>query len=127
MVLDRHISLNYRTSSPQFNQLISSNPLTLHSQGTPAYTLLATSPPGAKQRGRPHEPDFVGILLTLIRLEEKQTDLVVSINVPHLAGQYVAGDVEFEKGKLGFLMERARGMREVLMGSLEVREWGLFV
>lgn len=101
--------------------------LSRFSPRTPCYTLLATCPPSSKQRGRPNEPDFVGVLLTLIRLEAKATDLVVTINVPHLEGQYAASDVEPEKGKLGVLMERAVGIREELMGSLEVRDWELFV
>lgn len=73
----------------------------------------------------------MAILLTLVRLEAKATDLVISINVPHLPGQYVSGEVnggvEMEKARLGLLVERAVGMRERLMRSFEVREWGLFV
>ena len=69
----------------------------------------------------------MGVLLTLVRLEDKQTDLVVSVNVPHLAGQYVAGEVDPEKGKLGLLMDRAADMRSKLMESFEVKDWGLFV
>ena len=83
-----------------------------------AYTLLATTPPGAKQRGRAHEPDFVGIVLLLVRLVEQKTDILVSVNVPHVAGEYEAGEVDLEKGVQ---------IREKVMESLEVRDWGMFV
>lgn len=69
----------------------------------------------------------MGILLTLVRLEEKKTDLVISINVPHIAGQYVPGDVDPEKGKQGPLLERAVQMREKVMQTFEVKDWELFV
>ena len=93
---------------------------------TPVYTLVATSPPGEKQRGRDHEPDFVGVLLTLIRLEKHETDLIVAINVPHTKGSYDETGIEFEVGKMGALMEEATKMRNELMRTLEVKDWGLF-
>ncbi|KAK0334187.1 hypothetical protein LTR91_026639 [Friedmanniomyces endolithicus] len=92
-----------------------------------AYTLLATTPPGAKQRGRAHEPDFVGIVLLLVRLVEQKTDILVSVNVPHVAGEYEAGEVDLEKGRLGRLLEKGVQIREKVMESLEVRDWGMFV
>ncbi|KAK4549074.1 hypothetical protein LTR36_007530 [Oleoguttula mirabilis] len=96
-------------------------------QGTPAYTLLATSPPGAKQRGRANEPEFVGILLTMIRLVEQKTDLIIAINVPHVAGTYDEAEVDLAGGKYGKLIEAAMGLREKVVETLEIRDWGLFV
>ncbi|KAK5135051.1 hypothetical protein LTR08_005711 [Meristemomyces frigidus] len=95
-------------------------------QGTPAYTLLATTPPGAKQRGRAHEPEFVGVILMLVRLEAQKTDLIVAINVPHVEGSYDESGVDFEGGELGVLMGKAGGMRDEVVRTLEVRDWGLF-
>ncbi|TKA74943.1 hypothetical protein B0A55_04946 [Friedmanniomyces simplex] len=94
---------------------------------TPAYTLLATSPPGAKQRGRANEPAFIGILLLLVRLVEQKTDILVAVNVPHITGNYEPGDVDLEKGRWGGLLEMGLQIREKVMASLEVRDWGLFV
>ncbi|KAK3706864.1 hypothetical protein LTR37_012543 [Vermiconidia calcicola] len=96
-------------------------------QGTPAYTLFATSPPGSKQRGRANEPDFVGILLTMIRLEQQKTDIIVAVNVPHLAGQYEPKDVDPEKGKHGRLLDAAIQHRQKVMETFEVKAWNLFV
>lgn len=97
------------------------------SSGTPAYTLFATAPPGAKQKGRPNEPDFVGILLALIRLEQQKTDIVVAVYVPHIFGQYDLGEVEPDKGKHGVLLEKAIDYRQELMGTFEIKDWNLFV
>ncbi|KAI7155191.1 hypothetical protein KC352_g27692, partial [Hortaea werneckii] len=94
---------------------------------TPAYTLFATSPPGEKQRGRAHEPDFVGILLTMVRLVEQQTDLLIAINVPHVKGEYEESEVDFAGGKYGKLMQQAMEYRERVLETFEVKDWGLFV
>jgi hypothetical protein len=96
-------------------------------QGTPAYTLVATAPPGAQQRGRDKEPEFLGLLLTMIRLEKQKTDLLVVINVPHIPGQYDKVDVDPEKGKNGPLLEAAIGYRAKVMETFEIRDWELFV
>lgn len=96
---------------------------------TPLLTLIATSPPGAKQQGRANEPEFVAVLLSLVRLREVETDVLVTVNVPHVLGEeggYEAGSVDFEKGRMGELVQRAVEWRERVLGSFEVREWGLF-
>ena len=64
-----------------------------HRSGTPAYALIAAAPPGEKQRGRANEPDFVAVLMTLVRLVDKKTDIVVAVNVPHVGGRYDAAGV----------------------------------
>ena len=95
--------------------------------GTPAYTLFATSPPGAKQRHRPNEPEFVGTLLSLVRLEQQKTDIVIAINVPHIAGQYDKADVDLSAGKRGKLLEAAIGYRQKVLETFEIKDWDLFV
>ncbi|KAF2170572.1 hypothetical protein M409DRAFT_19390 [Zasmidium cellare ATCC 36951] len=96
--------------------------------GVKAFTMFATSPPGEKQRGRAHEADFVGILLLVVRLEGKGTDLVVAVNVPHVEGEggYVRGSVDLEGAKMGRLLEEGEGVRERVRESLRVVDWGLF-
>lgn len=95
--------------------------------GVPACSLFATSPPGEKQRGRENEPEFVGILLTLVRLVEQETDVLVAVNVPHIVGQYGVEEVRLEEGVRGGLVERAERVMERVIGSFEIREWELFV
>ena len=65
-------------------------------------------------------------MLTLIRLKEQTTDMLVTINVPHIAGQFEAGSVDLEHGKMGGLLEQAGKWRERLLETFEVKEWGLF-
>jgi hypothetical protein len=67
------------------------------------------------------------MIVTLIRLEAQKTDIVVSINVPHVAGEYEAGSVNLESGKVGGLIEEAIQIRERVLGTFLVKEWGLFV
>lgn len=97
------------------------------SQQTPAYTLFATSPPSARQRGRDKEPDFTGILLTLVRLVEQKTDIVVTINVPHIPGQYLKDEVDPASGKHGRLLDAGLKYREKILETFEVKDWNLFV
>jgi hypothetical protein len=65
-------------------------------------------------------------MLTLIRLVDQKTDILVTINVPHVIGQYDAGSVDLEHGKTGLLLEQAARWRERVLESFEVRDWGLF-
>jgi hypothetical protein len=68
----------------------------------------------------------VAITLTLIRLVDQKTDMLVTINVPHVPGSYEAGSVDLERGQMGPLLEQAGRWRERVLESFEVREWGLF-
>jgi hypothetical protein len=108
------------------NSIFTNTHFQSNSPNTPVYTLLATSPPGAKQQGRANEPDFVAILLSLIRLKDQKTDILVTVNVPHVKGEYEAGSVDLEHGRQGSLIERAGQWRERVLETFEVREWGLF-
>lgn len=68
----------------------------------------------------------MAILLTLIRLEAQKTDMLVTVNVPHVAGQYEAGSVDLEHGKMGPVLELAGKWRKRVLETFEVKEWGLF-
>lgn len=93
----------------------------------PSYTLVATSPPGAKQRGRAREPDFVGILLTMVRLVQEKTDIIIAVNVPHIPGNYEQGGVDLATGKHGQLLDQALAYREKILETFEIKDWTLFV
>ena len=68
----------------------------------------------------------MGVLLTLVRLKEQGTDLVVAINVPHIKGSYDETGFDFEAGKMGDLMDEALRMRDEVLRTIEVKDWGLF-
>lgn len=68
----------------------------------------------------------MAILLTLVRLVEQETDVLITVNVPHVKGQFEEGSVDLEHGSSGPLLERAMEWRERVVASFEVKEWGLF-
>ena len=70
--------------------------------------------------------DFTAIQVLLLRLPAQKTDVVVSINVPHAPGEYVAGEVDIAEGRMGALIERAMGYRERIVQSLRIEDFGLF-
>jgi hypothetical protein len=94
---------------------------------TSAYTLLATHTPSSQQTSSNKAPDFTGILLTLIRLEAQQTDLVICINVPHVNGEYNKEDVNPSAGKHGRMLEAAISYRDRILQTFEIEDWDLFV
>ena len=63
----------------------------------------------------------------MIRLERQRTDIIVAVNVPHIAGQYAPAEVDPEKGKHGVLLEHAIQYRQKIMETLDVKDWELFV
>ncbi|KAG9511568.1 Mog1p/PsbP-like protein, partial [Aureobasidium melanogenum] len=94
---------------------------------TPAYTLFATHTASADAVSRGKAPDFTGILLTLIRLERQQTDLVICINVPHVDGEYNKDDVNPSAGKQGPMLDVATSSRDRILQTFEIKDWDLFV
>lgn len=76
---------------------------------------------------RRNTAEFTGILLILIRLAEQKTDIVVSVNVPHIPGEYKKEDVDLESQKMGPHLEAGLKFRQRILESFEVKDWGLFV
>ena len=69
----------------------------------------------------------MGVILTMIRLEQQKTDIILAVNVPHIAGQYTPADVDPEKAKHGPLLEAAVAHRTKLIETFEILDWSLFV
>lgn len=85
-------------------------------------TFLQTpQPPNPNPRRK--VPDFTYIHLLLLRLKEQATDIMVTINIPHYAGEYEKPERE---GAETALMRESRVVRERVLESFEIREWGLF-
>ncbi|KAL8668126.1 MAG: hypothetical protein Q9202_000104, partial [Teloschistes flavicans] len=97
---------------------------------TPCSTLLATTtpPPATNGNNRALTPTFVAILLTLIRLDPQSTDLIVTVNIPHIPGHQepTDGPVNFEQGKFGSLVQEGVRIRDEVWRTLEIKDWGLF-
>ncbi|KAI1483769.1 Mog1p/PsbP-like protein [Daldinia eschscholtzii] len=103
----------------------------------PAYTLIAThttqkpdepADDGKSQsQQRPaSKTDFTAIILTLVRLEREKTDLLITINVPHIRGEYDEDDVDLQLGKQGKLIGDAVDYAAKIWETFKVKDWGLF-
>ena len=80
--------------------------------------------------------------MTLIRLVSKSTDIVITINLPHIPGQADAStstsesgplsrqgreeDVDFARGQFGRWVEEGINVRDEVLRTLEIKDWGLF-
>ncbi|PMB63628.1 putative ran guanine nucleotide release factor [Beauveria bassiana] len=94
----------------------------------PAYTLIATQTPKSSQsRERSSAPDFTAIIMTLLRLEKYKTDILITINVPHIKGEYNEEDVDLQLGKQGKLIGDAVEYSARIWKSFKIKDWDLFV
>ncbi|RWA08575.1 hypothetical protein EKO27_g6542 [Xylaria grammica] len=126
----------WNTTPTQFSKLDSTpaNPCAsrAHSEDIPAYTLIATLSPHTSteaESGAPQAkaaPDFTAIILTLVRLERERTDILITVNVPHIRGEYDEDDVDLELGKQGQLIGDAVDYASHIWETFKVRDWGLF-
>jgi hypothetical protein len=105
---------------------ISDTSYSLLPEGTPAYTLIATQTPPPNPDSRNHAPDFTAIVLNLIRLERESTDILITINVPHIKGQYTEEEVDLQLGKQGKLIEDAVEFTARIWETFKIKDWGLF-
>ncbi|EKG10665.1 Ran-interacting Mog1 protein [Macrophomina phaseolina MS6] len=94
---------------------------------TPAYTLIATQHPTAEPENRKPQPDFTALLLVLVRLAEQKTDIVITVNVPHVPGEYAKEEVDFAAAKQGPLMTAAACIRQKILETFQIKDYGLFV
>ena len=101
----------------------------------PILSLLAKTTPPAQGEGglaAPNAPTHAAILMALVRLEKQTTDMVVSLNVPHVPGSVEAAaeeggeEVDFESGKYGSAVEEGREALSEVLRTLKVKDWGLF-
>ncbi|RDW73797.1 hypothetical protein BP5796_07239 [Coleophoma crateriformis] len=113
----------WSTSNTQFSKL---------PEGTPAYTLIATQTPpppargGGDEAGSAAAPDFTAIVLNLIRLEDESTDILITINVPHIRGEYTEEEVNLQMGMQGKLIENAVEIAARIWETFKIKDWGLF-
>ncbi|TGJ77600.1 hypothetical protein E0Z10_g10671 [Xylaria hypoxylon] len=112
----------WNTTPTQFSKL---------DEEIPAYTLIATLSPNASdevESGAPraNTPDFTAIILSLVRLERERTDILITVNVPHIRGEYDEEDVDLQLGKQGQLIGDAVDYASQIWKSFKVRDWGLF-
>lgn len=108
----------WNTTETQFSHL---------DEDIPAYTLIATQTPRHDQQSeRRSAPDFTALILTLVRLEKEKTDVLITINVPHIKGEYDEEEVDMALGKQGKLIGDAVEYAARIWATFDVKDWGLF-
>ncbi|MCJ1381899.1 multicopy suppressor of ts gsp1 [Xylographa soralifera] len=90
----------------------------------PAYTMIATAHPVAAAASPPASGAFTGIYMIMVRLVDQKCDVIVTINVPH--DERLAREVKMEEGRLGQKMEEGATIRDAVVASFWVKNWGLF-
>lgn len=65
-------------------------------------------------------------MLNLVRLESESTDVLITINVPHIKGEYAEEDVDLQMGKQGRLIEDAVECAARIWETFKIKDWGLF-
>lgn len=98
----------------------------LRSVQIPAYTLIATQTPPPDPSSRSGAPDFTAIILTLLRLEKELTDILITVNVPHIKGEYDDEEVDLQLGKQGKLIGAAVEDAARIWETFRVKDWNLF-
>src|ERR1700760_2298674 len=93
----------------------------------PAYTLFSSQHVDRNAPGRQSKEDFTTSLLTLVRLEKQKTDILLVVNVPHLPGEYNKDDIDLPARKLGKLTEDGMLIRQRILETFEIKNYGLFV
>ncbi|KAF2175550.1 Mog1p/PsbP-like protein [Zopfia rhizophila CBS 207.26] len=89
----------------------------------PLLTLTYIQTPPSETHPRRKQPEFVSINLLLLRLEKETTDIVITINVPHYAGEYAKNEAD---GAVTGLMKDAEVVKERILASFDIKYWGLF-
>ncbi len=61
-----------------------------------------------------------------MRLEKELTDFLITISVPHIAGEYDEGEIDLEMGKQGLLIGQAVEYAGRIWSTLTIKNWNLF-
>ena len=99
-------------------------------KSTPTYSVLATQTPRPETNTAAppahNASDFTAIILTLVRLEKESTDILITINVPHIKGEYDEDAIDLELGKQGKLIGDAVEYASRIWFTFQVKDWSLF-
>ncbi|KAF1920365.1 hypothetical protein BDU57DRAFT_12326 [Ampelomyces quisqualis] len=93
-----------------------------HLNTKPIHALTFIQTPNAPPPNR-KTPEYVFVHLLLLRLTEQGTDIMVTINIPHYAGEYEKAAKEGEETRL---MRESKAVRDKVLETFKVVEWGLF-
>ena len=99
--------------------------LYLHRQAS-ARSLIATQHPRLATNTRHDVPEFTAILMTLIRLAEQKTDILISINIPHFTQGNELEHINIDNEKLGSLISTGLKYQDQLLKSFNIINWDIF-
>lgn len=133
-VLLLNLSVTTSSSSPLTQNILTKT----NSPDKPAYEVIGTV------SARPNDPPtlpptFIAILMTIIRLEQQKTDIVVTINVPFddpevvrrekciASPVYTGSDIDSENGDRSELLKFGMQVASEVVGNFKILDWGLFV
>jgi hypothetical protein len=88
----------------------------------PALGLTFIQTPDTPTNPNRKTPEFVYIHLLLLRLKEQSTDIMITINIPHYRDEYEKA----EESQETILMKDSKVVREKMLETFKVVEWGLF-
>ncbi|KAF1808466.1 Mog1p/PsbP-like protein [Eremomyces bilateralis CBS 781.70] len=80
---------------------------------------------GARPR-RANEADWTAILLALVRLPEKGTDIVITVNVPHVPS-FHPENIDIGNEQFDEFVKDGLDVMEQVMATFDVKDWNLFV
>ncbi|KAI9822890.1 MAG: hypothetical protein M1832_002915 [Thelocarpon impressellum] len=92
----------------------------------PVHYAFATATPPRELAPDVRTPVFTALLVAIVRLEAQATDLVITVNVPHVRDSYDEDEVDLSMGRSGPLIDDAKHIHETVMETLEIKDWGLF-
>lgn len=84
------------------------------------------TPQVGHSKERTSAPDFTALILTLLRLEKQNTDILITINVPHIKGEYDEDEVDLQLGKQGKLIGDAVEYSARIWSTFKIKDWRLF-
>ncbi|KAI9684004.1 MAG: multicopy suppressor of ts gsp1 [Bathelium mastoideum] len=91
----------------------------------PAVSLLATEPDPIAEKAT--DKKYTSICLTLLRLEDKKTDILVTTNGHHEPGSWDNGNVNFETIKSDSVTRTMSAYHDKILATFEIKDWSLFV
>ncbi|KKF96358.1 putative ran guanine nucleotide release factor [Ceratocystis platani] len=91
----------------------------------PCYSLIATDTPPQNDYSN-RGPVFTGLIMILLRLENKNTDILITINVPHVKGEYDEFEIDLQAGKQGSKIKQAIQFADQIRETFDIKDYALF-
>lgn len=66
------------------------------------------------------------ILLVLVRLPQKGTDIVITVNIPHVPG-FHSDEITIGGDKFNEFVKDGLSLLEQILATFEIKDWSLFV